>query len=161
MRSCIVQSEQWNIIFCRSTGRYDQREMRKLMTSVMSLDLFQSGSPVFCDERYVEFSSENSDIGSIAAMPVDPPTQQRDRLVVMVATSDLAFETLRVLASRRERAGHRPMVFRTMKEAAAHIGLAIPTEAFPDDVENLMSPYLDDDRRSGDSNQLVLIKSRN
>ena len=157
MRSCVVQSRALNCVYTRSVGLYDAVEMRRMIKAIMELDMFRSGAPTLCDERGLIFNAENATIVAVGQTPVDPPTETEVRSLAMVAESDLGFGMMRMLAAMREQPGHRPRVFRTMAEAADWLGVTVPGEAFPDEIEALMAPHLEPGAEEDGSENLVLL----
>ncbi len=120
----ILKSEDaLGCIFIRWSGTFSYEEGAAHYREIAGYESFQKGAHLFHDTRLVDVDVPTSEVqkAATAASPkVDPAIVRK---VAILASSDVGFGMMRMLASMRERPGLVLNVFRDLEETKAWLGL--------------------------------------
>ena len=136
MKFCIVQAKALNCIFVRSIGKFNPEHMKSLIASVSSLDFYQTEVLLFHDMRLVDFDVDAAKILDVARS--NPPQPLHSKLA-LIATDQLGYGMLRMLAAVRENIPRKVAVFRSVEEGLDWLNLHKLLGVLPDEVEAALS----------------------
>ncbi len=110
-------------IFIRWSGTFSSEEGAAHYREIAGYESFQKGAHLFHDTRLVDVDVPTSEVRKVATAPSSKVDPDVVRKVAILASSDLGFGMMRMLAVMRERPGLVLNVFRDLEEAKAWLGL--------------------------------------
>ena len=142
MRVCFVESTLHDCLFVRATGPIDIGHMTRSQTLLVDRAIVRSGAPMIADMRAVEFQSsfKPPSIAGLAELPLNPGAVRK---LAFIASDDLSFGILRMLASHRGTRHQTNAVFRAFGEAFAWAGRPDLGATLPADVEGSLGTPVD------------------
>ena len=155
MLSCVLQSKRHQLIAVRSVGPVRNSDWQDLIHAVMSLDLYDAGAPILHDMRKVDFTADAQVMIGTGRTQVRPSRPGVTRKVAMVASSELGFGMIGIVARLRQRPEHQTEGFRSFQDAAAWLERPDLSSGFPSDVEASLSTVMEGAQSLGGKNVLV------
>jgi hypothetical protein len=110
-------------IFVRWKGTFSSEEGAAYYREIVGHESYQNGSHLFHDIRLVNADVSISEIEKVARAGPRDAAPSIVRKAAILASSDLGFGMMRMLASMREHPGLTLSVFRDLEEAKAWLGL--------------------------------------
>ncbi len=110
-------------IFIRWRGTFSSEEGAAHYREIAGYESFQKGAHLFHDTRLVDVDVPTSEVQRVATAASPKVEPAFVRKVAILASSDVGFGMMRMLASMRERPGLILNVFRDLEEAKAWLGL--------------------------------------
>ena len=143
MRTCIVQSHRLNCVVSKSDGKFALQDMQLKFQSIFQLELYAAGAPVLCDMRDVNFiDTSPADMLQVGRAEIEEPPENQTRKVAIIASSDLAFGQLSIMARLQQTADHLPMVVRSLQEALDWLDVSTSTRQVPGELLDLLANTL-------------------
>lgn len=119
----IKDDKELGCVFVRWRGTFSAQEGAAHYREVTERESYRGGGSVFHDCRLVNADVPMSEIEKVALSGPHPTNTTNVRKVAILASSDLGFGMMRMLAALRERPGLILNVFRDLEEAKAWLGL--------------------------------------
>ncbi len=119
----LKSDESLGCIFIRWSGTFSSEEGAAHYREIAGYESFQKGAHLFHDTRLVDVDVPTSEVQKVATAASPKVEPDVVRKVAILASSDVGFGMMRMLASMRERPGLVLNVFRDLEEAKAWLGL--------------------------------------
>ena len=119
----LKSDESLGCIFIRWSGTFSSEEGAAHYREIAGYESFQKGAHLFHDTRLVDVDVPTSEVQKVATAASPKVEPDVVRKVAILASSDLGFGMMRMLALMRERPGLVLDVFRDLEEAKAWLGL--------------------------------------
>ncbi len=153
----LVQSNDYDCIFVRSSGLFRAADMLQLYRVVGDLELYIRGVPLVHDMRLVDFDVDENEV--MFAGEITPPrVGNLAHKLALISDCPKGYLKLRTLAARRERTTFEAMPFLSVTAALEWLDLPTSGDRFPPEIEHLIQDDLHQAQSTSDSFRFVLSK---
>lgn len=159
MKFHIVESNEFDCVFLRATGRYQADHIRRASQQSATIDLVRAGAPIVSDMRFVDFGVETSELMMIRHLPFNQPERDEKRRIAFIAGSTYGFGMLRVVAAMRDYDGQITDVFRGFQEAFDWIRRPEIGDDLPTIIDQLLAAPGEQDEVSAEDFDVVITRT--